>query len=159
MNKESDRKWLKVHAALENGGFVSVGGFISTLDERGAGAEAPVGVDALKHAFVKLLQLKRRQSKLSVEELAAKADLDMSELLRIESDEAYVATPFSVHKLAQFFKLPERPLMALAGLLKVKDAQFQQQALRFAARSEPVEKLSKEEHRALEEYVKFLCER
>ena len=49
--------------------------------------------------------------------------------------------------------------MALAGLLKVKDAQFQQQAVRFAARSEPVEKLSKEEHRALEEYVKFLCER
>jgi transcriptional regulator with XRE-family HTH domain len=159
MNKEFDRKWLKKHAALEDGGFVSVGGFISTFEEKSSAGEEPVGVDALKHAFVKLLQLKRRERKLSVEELAAKADLDMAELLRIESDEGYVAAPFSVHKLAEFFKLPERPLMALAGLLKVKDAQFQQQALRFAARSEPVEKLSKEEHRALEEYVKFLCER
>jgi hypothetical protein len=31
--------------------------------------------------------------------------------------------------------------------------------VKFAARSEPVEKLSQEEHSALEEYVKFLCER
>jgi len=158
MNKESNRKWLKKHAALENGGFISVGGFISTMEEK-APVAMPETVDSLKHAFVKLLQLKRRERKLSVEELAIKADLDMAELLRIESDEAYIATPFSVHKLAEFFKLPERPLMALAGLLTVKDAQFQQQALRFAARSEPVEKLSREEHRALEEYVKFLCER
>jgi hypothetical protein len=49
--------------------------------------------------------------------------------------------------------------MALAGLLRVKDAQFQNAALKFAARSEPVKKLSQEEHSALEEYVKFLCER
>lgn len=158
MNKNSDRNWLKKHAAMEDGGFVSVGGFIGAFDDRAAMIE-PVAADSLKHAFVKLLQLKRREHTLSVEKLAERADLDVEELLRIETDESYTPNPFAVHKLAQYFKLPERPLMALAGLLKVKDAQFQQQAVRFAARSEPVEKLSKEEHRALEEYVKFLCER
>jgi len=159
MSKELDRAWLKKQAALEDGGFVSVGGFISAFEERPALAEESGDAETLKHAFARLLQLKRRERTLSVEELAVKADLDLAELVRIESDEDYVPNPFSVHKLAEYFKLPERPLMALAGLLKVKDAQFQQQAVRFAARSESVEKLSREEHRALEEYVKFLCER
>jgi hypothetical protein len=64
-----------------------------------------------------------------------------------------------VHKIAAFFKVPEQKLMALAGLLQVKDAQFQSAALKFAARSAPVEKLSREEHSDLEEILKFLCER
>ncbi len=64
-----------------------------------------------------------------------------------------------MHKIAAFLKVPEQKLMALAGLLQVKDTQFQNAALKFAARSAPVEKLSKEEHSDLEEIVKFLCER
>jgi hypothetical protein len=89
---------LTKHAALEDGRFVPGGGFIGTFEEKLSAGEEPVGVDALKHAFVKLLQLKRRERKLSLEELAAKTDLEMAELLRIESDEVDVATPFSVHK-------------------------------------------------------------
>lgn len=157
MKKESDRKWLRKQAGLEDGTFVSVGGFISNFEEKAS--DEALSTEGLRLAFWRLLQLKRRERKLSLEEVALKADLEIAELLRMESDEAYVPTPFFVHKLANFFKLPERPLMALAGLMKVKDARFQEQALRFAARSETVEKLSREEHRALEEYVKFLCER
>jgi hypothetical protein len=35
---------------------------------------------------------------------------------------------------------------------------FEQSAVKFAARSESVDKLSREEHRALEEFVKYLSE-
>jgi hypothetical protein len=64
-----------------------------------------------------------------------------------------------VHKIAEFLKIPVTKLLALAGLLQVKDPQFQNAALKFAARSAPVEKLSQQEHSDLEEIVKFLCER
>ena len=64
------------------------------------------------------------------------------------------ATP----RLAEFLKLPAKKLMVLAGLLQVKDFGLQQASVRFAARSEPVEDVSPEEHAAFEEYVKFLNE-
>ena len=158
MKMNADRHWLKKQAALEDGGFVSVGGFISTIEDA---TEESVSTTAepLKHAFVRLVQLKRRERALTLEDLAHGADVDLAELIRMEGDEHHVPTLLTVDRIAAFFKLPKRPLMALAGLLKVKDAQFQEAALRFAARSEPVEKLTREEHRALEEYVKFLCDR
>src|ERR1700683_2432388 len=98
MKKDSDRNWLREHAALEDGGFVSVGGFISNFEEKAS--DEALSADGLKLAFWRLLQLKRRECKLSVEEVALKADLEIAELLRMEGDEAYVPTPFSVHKLA-----------------------------------------------------------
>ena len=112
-----------------------------------------------KHAFARFLQLARRDRKLSLEQFAKKVDVDLAELLKLETDDQYTPTIRTVHQVAEFLKVPEKKLMALAGLLRVKDAQFQSAALKFAARSEPVEKLSQEEHSALEEYVKFLCER
>jgi hypothetical protein len=63
-----------------------------------------------------------------------------------------------VHKIAEYLKIPAKKLLALAGLLQVKDSSFQKAALKFAARSAPVEKLSQQEHSDLEEIVKFLCE-
>jgi hypothetical protein len=41
----------------------------------------------------------------------------------------------------------------------VRDSSLGQEGVRFAARSESVEKLSKDEQRALEEFVKFLSEK
>jgi hypothetical protein len=50
--------------------------------------------------------------------------------------------------------------MAVLGLTQAKDARFQQeQAVLFAARSQPVEPLKPEEQAALENYVKLLSER
>lgn len=157
MKMNSDRNWLKEKAALEDGGFVSVGGFISSVDvpESQSAAEP----EPLKHAFVRLLQLKRRERALTLEEFANEADLDLAEIVRLESDENYTPSILTVDRIADFFSLPKKPLMALAGLLRLKDVSFRQEALRFAARSEPVEKLSPEEHQALEEYVRFLCKR
>lgn len=115
-------------------------------------------VRPLRHAFARLVQLKRRERVLSLEEFAQRADVDLGEVVGIETDDRYVPSGLSVHRIAVFLKLPERPLMALAGLLSVKDAQFQDASLRFAARSAPIDELSNEERDALDAYVKFLCE-
>lgn len=156
MNMNKNRDWLIRKAEQEDGCFVSVGGLVEALEQAG---QAPGNVVPFKHAFVRFLQLARRGRNLSLEQFAKKVDVDLVELLKIETDEQYTPNIRTVHQIAEFLKIPERKLMALAGLLRVKDAQFQNAALKFAARSEPVEKLSQEEHSALEEYVKFLCER
>jgi hypothetical protein len=46
--------------------------------------------------------------------------------------------------------------MALAGLLELKDVQFQEESVRFAARAETLEAPTPEEHAAFEAWVNFL---
>jgi transcriptional regulator with XRE-family HTH domain len=155
MKMNRDQAWLLKKAEQEDGCFVSVGGLVDMLKEP---VQSPANIP-MKHAFVRFLQLARRERKLSLEQFATKVDVDLVELLKIEKEEQYVPALRTVHQIAKFLNIPEQKLMALAGLLTAKDAKFQSAALRFAARSEPVEKLSQGEHAALEEYIKFLCER
>ena len=157
MKMNTDREWLRRMAEQEDGCMVSVGGLIETLEQNEAVAAS--NVVPFKHAFVRFLDLARRERKLTLEQFAAKTDVDLVELVKIEADESYTPALRTVHQIAAFLEVPAQKLMALAGLLKVKDARFQNAALRFAARSESVEKLTDEEHSALEEYIKFLCER
>ena len=159
MKFNKDRNWLNRKADQEDEHFVSVGGLISEMDPEWQAELSPVPfVEATKAAFVRLLQLARRERRLTLEALAEKADVDLAELVKIETDESFKPTPRTVHQLAAFLRLPAKKLMVLAGLLKVKDFGLQQASVRFAARSEPVEDLSPEEHAAFEEYVKFLNE-
>lgn len=160
MRFNADRKWLERRANQEDRHFISVGGLSSTLDP-GLQAEAvsvPV-VETTKTAFVRLLQLARRERRLSLERLAEQADVDLGELVKIETDETFTPGLRTVHQLASVLELPAKKLMALAGLLQMKDPSLQQASVRFAARSEPIGNVSPEEHAALEEYVKFLNER
>ena len=155
MKMNTDKDWLRKKAEQEDGCFVSVGGLVDALEQR----EQAGNLIPMQHAFVRFVQLARRERRLSLEQFADKVDVDLVELLKIETEEHYKPAIRTVHKIAGFLKVPEQKLMALAGLLQVKDAQFQTAALKFAARSAPVEKLSKEEHSDLEEIVKFLCQR
>ena len=155
MKMNTDKDWLRKKAEQEDGCFVSVGGLVDSLEQR----EQAGNLIPMQHAFVRFVQLARRERRLSLEQFADKVDVDLVELLKIETEEHYKPAIRTVYKIAGFLKVPEQKLMALAGLLQVKDAQFQTAALKFAARSAPVEKLSKEEHSDLEEIVKFLCQR
>src|SRR5579872_3879421 len=116
-------------------------------------------VETTKTAFIRLLQLARRERRLSLEQLAQKADIDLGELVKIEADESFKPTPRTIHQLAEFLKLPAKKLMVLAGLLQVKDFGLQQASVRFAARSEAMEDVGPLEHAQLEEYVKSVNER
>jgi transcriptional regulator with XRE-family HTH domain len=159
MKFSTNPKWLERRADQEDRHFISVGGLISTLDPT-CQTELPStqNVETTKTVFVRLLQLARRERRMSLEELAEKADIDLAVLVKIETDEAFEPDLRTVHQLAAVLDLPPKKLMVLAGLLHMKDAGLQQASVRFAARSEPIGNVSLEEHAALEEYVKFLNE-
>jgi transcriptional regulator with XRE-family HTH domain len=108
---------------------------------------------------VNLLNLTRREHKLTWEQFSQKLDVDLAELIGIKNDESYKPTPRTVTKIAHFIHVPAEKLFILSGLARAHDRQFQEAALRFSARSQPVKPLSSEEQEALKEYVKFLCER
>lgn len=156
MRMNTDRDWLLTKAEQEDGSMISVGGLISALEGR---TEIPDNVVPLKVAFSRFVLLARRERKLTLERFSEAADVDLAELLKIETDEHYTPALRTVYKMAAYLKIPEKKLMALAGLLQIKDVQFQNESLKFAARSEPVENLTPEEHQVYEEYVKYLCER
>jgi transcriptional regulator with XRE-family HTH domain len=145
-------------AEQEDGCFVSVGGLVESLEELEQKEQAS-SVIPMKPAFVRFLELARRERRLSLEQFAERVDVDLAELVKIETEEQYKPAIHTVHRIAEFLKVPEKKLLALAGLLQVKDSQFQNAALKFAARSAPVEKLSQQEHSDLEALVKLLCER
>jgi HTH-type transcriptional regulator, competence development regulator len=109
-------------------------------------------------AFGKLINLCRRSKGLSVEQLAERARVDLSELINIEHDLRYRPEPRTVYQLSGVLDLPNEKLLQQSGNMVIRDMRFEQSAVKFAARSESVNKLSREEHRALEEFVKYLSE-
>ena len=57
---------------------MSVGGLVDALEQ----AEQACNVVPFKHAFVRFLQLARRDRKLSMEQFAKKVDVDLVELMK-----------------------------------------------------------------------------
>jgi hypothetical protein len=83
----------------------------------------------------------------------------LKELVCIEDDDTFVPSLRTVHLLAQFLKVSHVKMLTLAGLATAKDAQFSDAAVRFAAKSEPIRQLSREEQEAFDEFVRFLSAR
>jgi len=152
MKTMNNSVWLQKMAAAEEKHTVSVGGWITSIDQTTLESQDA----STKSAFRRFLQLKRRERRLTLEQFAEKADIDLGELLQIEEGEAMMPRPRTIHNLAQFLNVSDTSLAALAGLVTVKDTQFTDATMRFAARSQPLQKLSKEEQDALEELVKVL---
>jgi transcriptional regulator with XRE-family HTH domain len=158
MDKKTDlaneAAWILRVAAEDDSGSISVGGFAtknSLLETHGKALE--------RDAFAKVIQLQRRSRGLSVEQLAENADVDIVEVIEIENGRFDVPETRTVFNLAAALQLPAKRLLQLSGLTQAKDdPELRQAALRFAARSGSVEKLTKEEQEALEELVKIMAE-
>jgi transcriptional regulator with XRE-family HTH domain len=114
------------------------------------------GFEVTQLAFVRLLQLARRERRLSLAQLAEQADIDLIEVVNIEMGRTSTPSPRTIYQLASLLRLPSKKLMVLAGLIQIRDARLQEASLRFVARSKPAKDLSTEETAALEEFVKFL---
>lgn len=111
-------------------------------------------VAASRRAFLLFLRMLRRREGLSVDELAKRSGIDRTELLAIEWNNGYRPSPLTLHKLGEFYSIPQRRLAALAGA--VRDDAVSEHASRFAAQSESFAKLTPEERRVVDEFVKFL---
>lgn len=110
-------------------------------------------------AFGRFVQLMRRSRSLSIERLAEITNVDISELVEIEEDAHHLPEPRTVFNLANFFKVPLNRLMQLSRLAAANDERLIDEAMRFAARSEPTRDLTKEERAALMAFVSVLSER
>ena len=160
MRLERSKDWWMARARRE--GDVAVGAGVLAFDpapEECPSSAQAAPVEETRIAFGKFVSLMRRRRGYTMERLAEVADLDASELLVIEDDVHYVPEPRTVFKLAQTFDVSQQRLMQLAGLAAANDAGFRKEAVRFAARSESVQKLTAEETSALEAFIAILSER
>ncbi|MGZ6298711.1 MAG: helix-turn-helix domain-containing protein [Parachlamydiaceae bacterium] len=98
----------------------------------------------------------RRRKGLSREDLAQKLDVDAADIAALEQSIEYRASPRLLHNLSRFYEIPERKLYALAGATKEISTNLQQEASKFAAKSDSFSKLTSEEKHLLDEFLKFL---
>lgn len=110
----------------------------------------------LHDALGALVQLLRKRDNLSEEELADRARVDVNEIRRIECDRSHIPAPRTIYQLEQTFKLPRRTLVKLSGLTKSNSKEFTEEAIRFAAHSKAIQKITRHEKKLLNEFVKFL---
>jgi len=154
MKMKMTKDWFLKNIDREDKAIVSAGTFcVSQLQKK----QQPV--EHMTHsAFAMLVSLSRRKKGLTPEKLSDMARIDLDELVSIEKISGYVPEPRTVCQLALILNLPEDKLLQLSGNAKARDQWLQNQAVKFAARAQSMEKLNREEKSALEEFVKKLSE-
>ena len=161
MRIEITKEWCTRMAQLEADAEIGAGLF--AIDPVFDGELAPMAgqseQDEPSVAFGRLVRLMRRHRSLSVEKLADDAEIDVVELVSIEEDTHYKPGVRTVYQLANYFELSKANLLQVARLTAPRDPRLAQEAVRFAARSEPVAALTPEERAALEAFVAVLSER
>lgn len=157
MNRAQEDAWIRQKAEEEGAAFVAAGS-VARLPAVPA-AELSAETLAARLSFAKFVEHARLKLKLTKPEFAAKARIPLEELVCIEEDDAFTPKLRTVHQLAQFLKVSQVKLLTLAGLAQANDSSFYQAPVRYAAMSEPIRSLSREEREAFDEFVKFLSER
>lgn len=152
-----DKNWCIRMAELE--GDSEVGAGLLALDPslEEYMEESDSDVSELHIAFGRFVRLLRRDAQLTLEELAEKTSVDIGELVGIENDARHTPEARTIYQLSEFFGLPRQKLMQLSGLTVPKDQTLVNEAMRFAARSEPVSVLSREERSVLDTFVSVLA--
>ncbi len=152
-------EWCEAIESLEDGFVIGAGALAMDPEQPAPAREAVTDSDEGRIAFGQFVTFSRREQRLSIEDLAAKTDIDLAELIAIERlDPHYQADARSVYQLAEFFHVSRPKLMVLAGLSYRNDNNVVQEALKFAAKSVSVEQLTPTEKAVLEGYVAVLTE-
>ena len=104
----------------------------------------------------KYLNMARRNKGLSVEELADAIDVEVSEVLSIENNIFYQPAVRTIWKLSEYFNVSQEKMMMISGLTNAKNDEFEEEAVRYAARSAAVNELSDVEKIALDSIAAIL---
>lgn len=115
-----------------------------------------VSEDTTHYAFRRFVQNARREKGLTIKQASKKLAIDSSELEKLENDFSYRPSSSVLHKLSQFFGISQKHLESMAGTAKNMPPELRERASRFASQSEPVAKLSREERKALDEFMRYL---
>jgi transcriptional regulator with XRE-family HTH domain len=164
-----DRDALLQRAFEANDGCVSVGGLAHELgmlemppapdDRRGAPAsKAEHEFNALRVALSRYVEFSRRMHKLSVEAFAAKAGIELDEVLQVEDEDALAPEPRVIFSIAAFLKADANKLMELAGHIQRRSESLGKEAVKFAAWSQGSEPLSRDEEKILRAFTEVVVE-
>lgn len=106
----------------------------------------------------RLLRQLRRRDSLDLSRLAAEARVPESELRALEEDPDVVPRPRTIYQLATYFKVSSQALLTLSPAAAERDPELDEAAVRFAASSDALSKLSREERKSLNEFVKMISD-
>lgn len=120
--------------------------------------EDDAAAEETRFVFREVVRNLRRREQLSIEALAKALDLESDEIAAMERHDHYRPSPLVLHKLSRFYKVSQVRLAALAGAVSEIPEDLREQASRFAAQSQSFAKLTKEEKRMLDDFVKVLRE-
>lgn len=113
----------------------------------------------LRMALGTLVRQLRRRAGLTIAELAERAQVSEDELRQVEHDPHYTAPPRLLSQLSTFFDVSLANLSQLSGSTQVVDRAFFNGAVQYAAKSDDLSSLTKEEQAALDAFVALLNER
>ena len=161
MTEQQLERSAQALAELEEGCVVTAGSldvesFYRKVED--TKAQAAHGREPLLGVFSRVINMARRNHGWSIEELASKADVDPLEVFTIEEDLAEAPEPRVVSSLARALRLPAGKMMQLVGHITTLDPRVSGAAMRFAASSGSMEKLTRTERLALNDFVKALSE-
>lgn len=155
---EITKEWCLKMAQLETNTEIGVGRLAFDPIFEFEPSHASPSQEETSIAFSRFVRLMRRDRGQTLEKLADAADLDVAELVEIEENPHHKPQPRTVYMLANYFQIPRKSLSQVAGLTVPRDTQLHEEAVRFAARSEPMAALSPEERAALDAFVAVLSE-
>jgi transcriptional regulator with XRE-family HTH domain len=118
--------------------------------------EPEIQAPELRYAFQKLLYLSRLKKGWSLEKAAEKIGIEPSELYALEKNPDRRPSPFVLYKLSEAYEVPQEKLAFLAGAFKQVPDELKQEASRFAAQSDRFDKITPEERKLLDGFVKLL---
>lgn len=151
---DEQNSFLRELGLLEEAcGTVATGGFVVDCGWWKGGRPAS---DMQGAAFARFIELWRRSKGWTVERFSIEARVDIVELLVLEMGSTRPAEPRTIYQLAGVTGVPVGKLMDLAGLSSTRDPQVGSAAVRFAAQSESMAKLTREEEDALQALLRFL---
>ena len=130
--------------------------------QAGASAENPLAPAAPLRsqgieAVARLVQLTRRRLGVSPEQFAAQTDLELRELVALESAQA-APEPRVLYQLSQVLEVSYEKLLTLVGHRQRRDEVLEREALLFEAHSGPMDRLSKSESQALQDFIRALSD-
>ncbi|ODT86211.1 MAG: hypothetical protein ABS69_00190 [Nitrosomonadales bacterium SCN 54-20] len=156
MKIEVTKDWCVRMAQIE--GDAEIGAGISSIDPVFDGETLlTFNTEELNNVvFGRFVRLMRRKRRMTLETLADSADVDIAELVEIEDDARHKPEVRTVYQLANYFNVPRAKLLQIAGLTTARDSKLLDEAVRFAARSDPIAELTIQERDALEAFVAVL---
>jgi len=153
---DADDSCISVGGLAANLGMLRDAGRTGSVRRAAPAPAAPLRSQGIE-AVARLVQLTRRRLGVSPEQFAAQTDLELRELVALESAQA-APEPRVLYQLSQVLEVSYEKLLTLVGHRQRRDEVLEREALLFEAHSGPMDRLSKSESQALQDFIRALSD-